>query len=159
MIETRNERVPLLIAGLGNLLLTDDGVGIHALRALESDPPPGAVLLEIGTAVLDALDWIERADRIVALDAVHGAAEPGTVYRVDVGELRPAAAPMSIHELDLRAALRLIPGARVPQIIALGVEPAVVDYGMELSPAVQAALPAYLEEIRALSAELLAAGA
>ena len=130
----------MLVAGLGNLLMRDDGLGVHAVRALEADPPPGARLLEVGTAVLDALDDLEESEMIIALDAMQAGGTPGTIYRQD-----PARAPArpvgSSHEIGLFDALAMIEEDQRPSVIALGVEPACIDYGMELSEPVRAALP------------------
>ncbi len=55
-----------LILGMGNLLLGDEGVGVHAVRALLKDGcPPGIEILEIGTAILDALPALETAGRVI----------------------------------------------------------------------------------------------
>ena len=59
----------ILVLGLGNLLLRDDGVGVQAVRQLQKDPPAGAKVVEVGTAVLDALHLYEWAGRCLAIDA------------------------------------------------------------------------------------------
>ena len=63
-----NKRIKprILIVGIGNALLQDDGVGVHAVRELIKDPPSGVMCVEVGTAVLDALHLIEWADKIEA---------------------------------------------------------------------------------------------
>ena len=72
-----------LILGLGNLLLSDEGVGVHVARALaERELPPGVSVVEAGTAFLDVLSDIEKADRILLIDAMEGGGAPGSVYRV-----------------------------------------------------------------------------
>ncbi len=138
----------VLIAGLGNVLLGDDGVGVHAVRRLTRRPPPGATAVEVGTAVLDALHLIEEADRLIALDALQAGGTPGTIYRLGPEEVERARGLISLHEFTLLSALDL--AARRPPggIVILGVEPAVIDYGMELSPAVRAVLPRLLDEAR-----------
>ena len=60
----------IIIAGLGNILLQDDGVGVHAVRELLKAPPKNAKPLEIGCAVFDALHYMERADRVLVIDAM-----------------------------------------------------------------------------------------
>ncbi|HEY3378378.1 MAG TPA: hydrogenase maturation protease [Armatimonadota bacterium] len=131
----------ILIAGLGNLLLQDDGVGIHAVRLLEQDAPPGVCVADIGAAVLDALHLFEWADMILAIDAMKTGGAPGTIYRFSIGDVDPGGVPTSLHELSLIAALRFLPYIHTPHISILGVEPDTIDYGLELTPAVQNALP------------------
>lgn len=130
------------VAGLGNWLLRDDGVGVHALWDLERRPPPDAVLIDGGTAVLHTLDLIEGVDRVVAIDALRGGGQPGSLYLMDGLAPGPASHPQSIHARGLREALSFVPDHRRPrELLVVGVEPSVVTYGTELSPAVAAALP------------------
>lgn len=140
-MRTRSRKLRILIAGLGNLLLKDDGVGVHAVRALRQDPPPGALIAEVGTAVLDALHLLEWADKILAIDAMQADGAPGTVYAFGAGDVEQPEVRASLHELSLLNALRMITRKTPPEIAILGVEPGSIDYGLELSPAVIAALP------------------
>ncbi len=134
----------ILIAGLGNLLLRDDGVGVHVIRELRKDPQPGILAVEVGTAVLDALHLFEWADRILAIDAMQAGGSPGTIYSLRVSDVEDRGPQASLHELSLLAALRFIPDPRKPEIMILGVEPKIIDFGLELSPQLGAALPAVI---------------
>lgn len=149
------EGSPLLIVGLGNVLLMDDGVGVHAVRALQLKPPAGSQVVEVGTAVLDALDLLEAADLVLALDAIQSGGTPGTIYRLDPAGLELKKTGTSLHELDLLAALRMLPADKRPRVIVLGVEPARIDYGLELTPEVAAALPEFLDVVQRVAAEEL----
>jgi hydrogenase maturation protease len=136
----------ILIAGLGNLLLKDDGVGIHAIRELQKSPPRGVVVAEIGTAVLDGLHLLEWADRILAFDAMQAGGPPGTLYSFSLSDAAPKPSNSSLHEMDLLAALRFLPKHHPAEVKVLGVEPGVIDYGLDLTPDVAAALPLLLNE-------------
>ncbi len=145
----RSGRRPrILIAGLGNLLLTDDGVGVHAVRRLEKAVPRGVITADVGTAVLDALHLFEWADHIVAIDAMRAGGEPGQVYRFGIDDIENPPVKPSLHDFGLRSAFEFLPGHR-PEVTVIGVEPAVIDYGMSLSPAVEQALPTVLAEVTA----------
>jgi hydrogenase maturation protease len=134
--------IKILIAGVGNLLLTDDGVGIHALRELELCHLHEVELLDVGTAALSALPFLEKAARVLVLDAVRGGHPPGTLYHYELGETLEGEGYTSLHSLGLKRALQLMsPDVVPPPITVLGVEPLDLNYGLELSPAVQAALP------------------
>ncbi len=146
-----SDRIGLLIAGLGNYLLRDDGVGVHAARELERDPPAGAIVVEVGTAVLDALYLFERADRILAIDAVQAGGHAGTIYELSVAPSRQSRQIASLHEFDLRDTLELISGTRRPAVRVLGVEPQDIGFGLELSLPVRAALPELLAAVRRLA--------
>jgi len=127
---------------LGNLLLQDDGIGIHAVRALQHHVPRGVCVAEVGTAVLDALHLLEWADRILAIDAMQAGGAAGTIYRFGTHDVYQDTIQTSLHELSLVAALRFLATPHTPAITILGVEPSVIDYGLDLSPIVQQALPA-----------------
>jgi hydrogenase maturation protease len=142
----RVKRPRILIGGLGNLLLKDDGVGIHAIRELKKSPPRGAVVAEIGTAVLDSLHLLEWADRILAFDAMQAGGPPGTLYSFSLSDAAPKPSNSSLHEMDLLAALRFLPKHRPAEVTVLGIEPGVIDYGLDLTPDVAAALPLLLNE-------------
>lgn len=152
---TPEKTIPLLIAGMGNSLLMDDGVGIHALRLLEDAPIPGARLLEVGTAVFDALDWIERSQRMIALDAVQAGEATGSVYELDPEAVEGANSFRSIHEMGLMEAMKSIPESLRPELVILGMEPKVIDYGLELSAEAQTAMPDFIKAIRETAQRLL----
>ena len=138
----------ILIAGLGNYLLRDDGIGVHAVRALQQTPPPGAVLADIGTAVLDALHLLEWADKILAIDAMQAGGPPGTLYAFGVDAVEGPGMQTSLHELNFLAALDFLPRRTKPEILMVGMEPETIDYGLDLSSAVAAALPELTREVR-----------
>jgi hydrogenase maturation protease len=142
-------RKPLiLIAGLGNYLLQDDGVGVHAVRALQQTPLPGVIVADVGTAVLDALHLLEWAEKILAIDAMQAGGAPGTIYAFGVEDVAGPGLQASLHELNLLAALRFLPRPARPEILIVGVEPESIDYGLDLSPAVAKALPELTREVR-----------
>jgi hydrogenase maturation protease len=137
----KNRKPRILIAGLGNLLLQDDGVGVHAVRELRRDPPPGVLVAEVGTQVLSALHLLQWADKILALDAMQTGGEPGTVYAFGTGDVDRGGIQTSLHELNLLSALDFLKGKAKPEIVIFGVEPQKIDYGLDLTPPVAAALP------------------
>jgi hydrogenase maturation protease len=138
----------LVILGLGNLLLTDDGVGVHAARALCADPPPGTPVREVGTAVFDAWSVVDQASTIIAIDAVDVGEPAGTLVRFELDHDEPVGPPPSLHDLDLPALIRSLPRERRPRVVVIGVQPAVVSPGLDLSPVVAASLPALLHAVR-----------
>lgn len=146
-------RPRILVAGLGNVLLMDDGVGVHVVDALRQDAPPGVCVVEIGTAVLDALHLLEWADKVLAVDAMQTGAAPGTIYRFGERDIAGGGVPVSLHELGIKAALRLLPDPPQAEIVFIGVEPQRIDYGLDLTPAVQAALPSVVGLVKQIVAD------
>ncbi len=131
-----------LILGLGNLLLTDEGVGVHAARALAArELPEGVSVVEAGTAFLDVLPEIEKADRILLIDAMEGGGAPGSVYRVPFDECRLPEMLASLHGFDMSRVLFMAGNQRNPQVTVFGVEPAKIEWGTEVSPAIARTLP------------------
>jgi hydrogenase maturation protease len=144
----------VVVVGLGNWLMGDDGVGVHAVRALAADPPRGVTVIEAGTSVLDALPLVESAEKVLAIDAVEAGGAPGTVYAFDAREAPVAPRPASMHSLDLPTALACFGRGPGPaEFRVLGVEPSRVGYGTGLSCEVRDALPALTREIRRTVAE------
>jgi hydrogenase maturation protease len=135
-----------VVLGLGNTLHSDDGIGAQAIERLRSDPriPDDVALIEGGTLGLELLTYIWDCSYLLVLDAVDVGEAPGTLIRVSGEELQTLSGKGSVHQLgvaDLLVALRVLAN-RTPEVVLLGVQPASVEWGTELSPAVAAVLPA-----------------
>ena len=133
-----------VVIGVGNTILSDDGVGVHAARLLQSDPrvPAGVTILDGGTIGLELVPYACDASRVLLLDAMNSGKAPGTFARMTGKELLATKTGWSAHQLgvaDLIAALALV-STRHQDIVVLGVQPANTDWGTTLSPDVEAAL-------------------
>jgi len=149
------KQIEVLILGLGNELLTDDGVGVHVVRMLQKEPlAEGVLVAEVGTGILHAQHLLEQAAHVIAVDAVRAGDEPGTVYRFDIDQAH-LNRPATLHELGIVGLLWLMPEQDRPQVAILGVEPDKIDYGMDLSASVQAAVPGAVRTVREMITELL----
>lgn len=140
-----NDRRRTVVLGLGNMLMTDDGIGLAALARLEDDwfIPREVELVDGGTWGMNLLPIIESADRVLVLDAIDSGAEPGALSVLRDGEVpRVLAQKLSPHQIDLREVLALaaLRGTLPDELVALGVQPGVVALGTDLSPAVEARL-------------------
>lgn len=153
--EVDSGRPRILIAGIGNLLMSDDGVGIHAIRPWQAVPLPANILAaEVGTAFLDALHLFEWTTHLLVIDAVEAGQPPGTIYRTSLDSMATRPAQASLHDLDLLAALRLIqPKLRPAASELLGVQPARLSWGLDLSPPVAAVMPEVARQIRQIVTE------
>jgi len=141
--------IEVTLIGLGNLLLRDEGIGIHAIRALEARylAPPGLKILDGGTAGLDLLPYIEDRDRVLFVDAVNFRKEPGYIGVLENQEI-PAMFTYkdSLHHLglvDLLAAAQLLDVAP-REVCLIGIQPHIIETGLELSELLQAKLPLLL---------------
>jgi len=140
----------VLVLGLGNILLRDEGVGVRAVERLQErfDFPAEVQVLDGGTLGLDLLPYVETADRLLILDAVETDHTPGTLVRL-YGDEVPAflSIKVSPHQMglaDLLAASRLR-GQFPRELVLWGVKPEIVDAGLELSPPIAAQLDALVD--------------
>lgn len=145
VIRDGEERVPVVVLGMGNLLRRDEGLGIRALRRLEDlyVIPPAVRLVDGGTLGLELLSYLEDADRTLVLDAALSDEGPGTLIQIS-GEDVPAYFGMCIspHEIslpDLLATARLR-GVTPPELVVVGIHPASIELGWELSEIVASRL-------------------
>jgi hydrogenase maturation protease len=138
----------VLVVGLGNLLLSDDGVGVHAIHELMKDPPPNSLPVDVGTAVLDALDLLENSEAVIAIDAIDYGKSPATLYRFELSDADLSPRQGTLHEITLPVAIGMLPEESRPPVTVFGIQPASLETGTELSPAVRAALPRLLEAVR-----------
>ena len=138
-----------LVLGLGNPILTDDGVGIHVVRALAARcPPAGVDLAEAAVGGLRLLDLLTGYDRVILVDAIQtSGGRAGDVYRLRPSALRRSLHSDSTHDLSLPKALVLgrslgmqLPGDQGIIIFAVEVED-VLTFGEACTPAVAAAIP------------------
>ncbi len=147
-IELSHAAVPpvVLVLGLGNTLLADDGVGVHVARQLASDPATPAWLhpLDGGTLGFRLLDALAQADAVLIVDAAQLGASAGTIRIFDREELIAhvsGAERSSAHEAGLADLLTLarLEGFAPRYLALLGIQPQTLDWGEALSPAVAAA--------------------
>jgi len=144
----------ILIAGLGNEVLRDDGVGVHAARLLAGDADRTLRVVAVGTAVIDALHLFEWADIVLAIDAMQAGGRPGTVYHCATDDVLHPGMDVSLHELSLTGALRLLDAeGSTPRAYVLGVEPGLIDYGLDLTAPVASALPRVVRSARRMIAD------
>jgi len=152
-----------IVLGLGNLILGDDGVGVHAMQRLQTDSrvPAEVQLLDGGTLGLTLLNHVAGARRLLVIDAVDAGVPPGTLIRLEGPELRGMPGSGSVHQLgvaDLLASLGLM-GQEPEELVVLGIQPASTELGTSLSAPVAHTLDQVIEAaIAQLSQWLQSAG-
>lgn len=145
-----------LILGVGNLLLKDEGVGIHVIRALEKESLPDSVaLMDGGTGGLHLIGWLEGYEQIIMIDATLDDQPPGTVRLIRPQYATDYPPLMSAHEIGLKDMIDvLILTGNVPEIHLLVIS--VADLGkveMTLSAEVEAAIPEVIRQIHEILTE------
>ena len=150
----------LLVLGIGNMLLTDDGVGVFAAQALQQEEWPAHVrILDAGTFTHDIFYLFEGYDVVLVLDVVHCGGRPGAIYRLTGDELvKNEAQRLSLHDIDLLDSLNMAEmlHKKRPRLLVLGMEPEdFTNWKIGLSCAVQECFEDFLtaarREIRALA--------
>jgi len=143
------------IIGCGNLLFKDEGVGIHLIRYLEGKKLPEDIeLVDGATGGFDLLDFIEGSEKVVIVDAVKSSGRPGEIYKFRPEDFDVEAFPKtSLHDICLKDIFNIVKMRGTnPPVTIFGVEPKVIDWGMELTDEVKAVLPRLgqlvLEDIR-----------
>ena len=141
----------LVVVGIGNYILQDEGVGVHAVNCLrEMELPEGVEVIDGGTHSYDLVDIFCQYDNLIIVDAIQAGGEPGTMYRAAYEELglKPQDNCTSVHQMHFIEAVKMVNMlGHYPHIIVFGVEPAVVDWGLELTPRVAEKLPRLTELI------------
>ena len=136
----------ITILGIGNLLLKDEGVGIHLVQKLSARgiDRENLNIVDGGTSP-DIMSLIDHdIDKLIIVDAVKAGNSPGTVYRVDSDNLDlDSATPISLHEIGVLDSLKMMAllNKQPKSTVIVGVEPKAIDYGLELSPEVEAKVP------------------
>ncbi len=142
----------ILVLGIGNLLMADDGVGVRALQLLADRYrfPEQVSLVEGGTLGLDLLPQVQDAQRLLLIDAIETDAAPGTLVRYDGNAIpRTPESRLSPHQLGLKDLLTLASalGSAPEEIVIWGVQPETVTVSMELSATVEAQLEPLLAKL------------
>ena len=139
----------VVVLGVGNLLLSDEGVGVHvANKLMEMDLPPGVQVVEGGTDGFRLMNVVTGAARLIVVDAIKGGGPPGSIYRFDIEDAPtyPDEYKTSVHQIGILEVVHLSELiGEAPETTIIGVEPKSLDMDMELSPEVKAKLPRIIE--------------
>ena len=136
----------ILILGIGNLLLKDEGVGVHVVERLKAMPLPENVeVLDGAAGGLDLLYYIGSRKKLIVIDAVNAGERPGTLYRLTEENLeaKPKTFFSSLHEIDFLDALDMAGtmGIKPGETVVIGIEPGDISEGIGLSPEIEECIP------------------
>lgn len=141
----------ITILGIGNELLSDEGVGVHLAKFLEKENFPENVLItEGGTDGFGLLNIITDTDYLIVIDSLKGGSEPGTIYRFPIEDAPscPDSFKTSVHQIGILEVLNLSElVGKTPETIVFGIEPKTIAMGMGLSPEIQSTFPRMKELI------------
>ena len=146
----------VLVAGVGNLFLGDDGFGPEVVRRLATDPAPlpgGVRVVDYGIRGMHlAYDLLDGYDALVLVDAYPGGGAPGELTVLEVGPADLGTGEFDAHGMNPVSVLANLDqlGGTLPLSHVVGCTPADVEEGIGLSEAVAAAVPEAVAEVRAL---------
>ena len=134
----------ITIVGVGNLLLKDEGVGIHIVHALQKmDIPPDIKIIDGGTSI-DLPYYLKNSNTVIIIDAAKGGSKPGTVYRFHPhAPAVESSETVSAHELGLEKSLEMMKlmENQPRETTIIGVEPKEIGWGTELSAELKHKVP------------------
>jgi hydrogenase maturation protease len=140
----------IVVLGVGNILLSDEGIGVRAIEMLQRDfqLPPEVVVIDGGTTGMEMLEDLSNADHIIIIDAVRSGKAPATVVRLADEQVpqffRTKLSPHQIGLADVLATLALM-GQQPGGVTVIGVEPVSLQTSLSLSPQVEARLPELMD--------------
>ena len=148
----------ILVLGLGNTLLSDDGVGVHVLQCLEKDQNDKVSYCEGGTLGLSLLPDIENATSLIVIDAAELRAKPGTMRTfigadmdVQIGGRKKSAHEVALSDLIDTATLM---GRKPERRALIAIQPETInEWGLYPTPPIAAAIPAACDAVRTLIKE------
>ena len=142
-----------LVLGLGNILMRDEGLGVRVVEHLLAryEFPEGVQVMDGGTLGLELLPFLERARRLLVIDAVQARKEPGTLVRLTGDEIPVFldASKVSPHQEGLQdlLAVALLKGYMPEEVIFWGAQVGTMEVGLDLSPAVAAQVEALADRV------------
>lgn len=136
----------IVVLGIGNILLADEGVGVHVIRELERSYafPPNVELIDGGTAGLDLLSIVEEADHLLVIDCVQTDCNAGSIFRFVPEDIpHEISYETSLHQIGLIEVLSLAEAtSKRPQTVIIGIQPEEIGkYDLELTPIIQRRIP------------------
>jgi hydrogenase maturation protease len=142
----------VLVLGIGNLVMSDDGVGVKVVQILQQEYlfPDSVEVLDGGTLGLDLLPKLEGIDHLIVVDAVETGEKPGTCVRL-TGEELPIAleTKVSPHQMGLKDLLSVaqLLGHSPGEMVLIGVQPGSIEMDTELTPEVEAVLQMLVDNV------------
>ncbi len=130
--------MPTAVIGLGNILLRDEGVGVHVVNAVKKryTCSPEVEFIDGGTLGLDLLPLIQGRKKVLLLDAINLGREPGSIGILNGDEIPSTiSAKLSVHHIglsDVLYAAKLL-GNLPPSMRLIGIQPESIEVGLELT--------------------------
>lgn len=147
----------ILIMGIGNYLMADEGVGVHAAEQLQFiNWPENIEVLDGGTGGFHLLEYFENHDHVILIDATLDGREPGTIRKIKPRFAKDFPPAMSTHDIGLKdmvSALQFMDKMPVIDLFVVSIA-SIQEQGIQLTEPIQNILPLLMEQVKALAAEI-----
>ena len=141
----------ILILGLGNILLGDEGVGVRVIEQLLTHPLPEEIeVIDGGTAGYELINFFEGKEKVIIVDAVKTDDTPGSVYKMDLSVVQEdETVQLSLHQIGLKNVFKMASLMDLnPEVTLVGIVPKnYQDYNIGLSDEVENAIPLAIETV------------
>jgi hydrogenase maturation protease len=143
--QTLRRSPKITVLGVGNLLLKDEGIGVHLVQKLTGIVDSDNIsMIDAGTSP-DFLSLVDESiDKLIIVDAVKAGSKPGTIYHLSSEDLDlDSVSPISVHDIGVLNSLKMMAllGKLPKSTVIIGIEPKTIDFGLDLSPEVEEKLP------------------
>ncbi|HEX9975180.1 MAG TPA: HyaD/HybD family hydrogenase maturation endopeptidase [bacterium] len=148
-----NQNKRIIVLGVGNELLSDEGIGVHVVKELRIQDilPLEVEIMEGGTDGFGLINIITDSDRLIIIDSIKGGSEPGTLYKFDIEDApgTPDLFKTSVHQIGILEVINLCSLiGKTPKTTVIGVEPKSIATGMELTEEVREKIPRVIELVK-----------
>jgi hydrogenase maturation protease len=150
-MNSKSEETKVLILGIGNVLMGDEGIGVHVVGALEKAAlPPGVDCLDGGTGSFLLLEPMQQAEKVILIDATIDGSEAGTIRRLTPQYAKDYPPTLTAHDIGLKDLLDAfyLMGHKKPEVSLYAISiPPLGEMRVELSPELKSIVPLAAELI------------
>ncbi|MCX7923880.1 MAG: HyaD/HybD family hydrogenase maturation endopeptidase [Clostridia bacterium] len=140
-----------VILGIGNILLRDDGVGVHVVKALENQNLPSTIeLVDGGTSTLDTLSYFLDYKKIIVIDSLKAGYEPGTIYKINPEDIKSYKKEnLSIHDVQILDVVKMANMiGSFPEVVIFGIEPKEIRFDLEMTDLIKSKIPDVIRHVK-----------
>ncbi|MCB2295522.1 HyaD/HybD family hydrogenase maturation endopeptidase [Clostridium algoriphilum] len=140
-----------VILGIGNILLQDDGVGVHVIKQLENEKLPSTIeLVDGGTSTLDTLGLFLDYKKVIVVDCLRAGLKPGTIYKIKPEDIKNYKKEnLSIHDVQILDVARMANMMnKYPEVVIFGIEPEKIAVDLEMTQILISKIPDIIHNIK-----------
>jgi hydrogenase maturation protease len=140
-----------VIIGIGNILLQDDGVGVHVIKQLENEKLPSTIeLVDGGTSTLDTLGLFLDYKKVIVVDCLRAGLEPGTIYKIKPEDIKNYKKEnLSIHDVQILDVVKMANMMnKYPEVVIFGIEPEKIALDLEMTETMVSKIPEIVRNIK-----------